>query len=96
MNFAVPQMFWLLLILVLPLIGFLWWAWRRRQQLITQFISARLLGHLKVGVSPGRQKARMALLVAAVVMLVLALARPQWGVTLEESEAAWSGHHCGH
>ncbi len=85
MNFAVPQMLWLLFLLGLPLIGFLVWAWRRRQLLITQFISARLLGNLKVGVSPGRQKARMALLVAAVIMLVLALARPQWGVTQEEA-----------
>ena len=43
MRLATPQMLWLLLILVGPLIGFLWWAWRKRQQLVTQFISARLL-----------------------------------------------------
>lgn len=85
MTFAAPQMLWLLLILLPPLIGFLWWAWRRRQQLITQFISARLLGQLKVGVSPSRQKARLVMLVLAVMFLILALARPQWGVTREEA-----------
>ncbi len=85
MKIAAPQMLWLLLLLVAPLIAFLWWAWRKRQQLITQFISARLLGHLKVGFSPSRQKARLAMIVAAVVLIILALARPQWGVTREEA-----------
>jgi Ca-activated chloride channel family protein len=85
MNLGAPQMLWLLAVLVLPLIIFFWWAWRERQRLITQFISARLLAHLKVGVSPVRQKARMAMIVIAVALLVLALARPQWGFTQEEA-----------
>ncbi len=85
MNLGAPQMLWLLAVLVLPLISFVWWAWRERQRLITRFISARLLAYLKVGVSPARQKARMAMIVAAVALLVLALARPQWGFTQEEA-----------
>jgi Ca-activated chloride channel homolog len=84
-NLGAPQMLWLLVALVLPLIVFFWWAWRERQRLIKQFISARLLAILKVGVSATRQKARMAMIVAAVVLLVLALARPQWGFTQEEA-----------
>ncbi|MDB6124176.1 MAG: Mg-chelatase subunit ChlD [Pedosphaera sp.] len=84
--FAAPKMLWLLLILVPPLIAFFWWAWRKRQQLITQFISPRLLGHLKIGVSPSRQKFRMALIVVSVVFLILTMARPQWGFTLEEAK----------
>jgi Ca-activated chloride channel homolog len=85
MRIATPQMLWLLLILVPPLILFFWWAWRKRQQLVTQFISSRLLGHLKVGFSPSRQKARMALIVIAVVFVIFALARPQWGMSREEA-----------
>jgi Ca-activated chloride channel homolog len=85
MTFAAKSMLWLLLVLLPPLIAFFWWAWRKRQQLMTQFTSARLLGHLKVGVSPSRQKFRMALVVLAVAFLILALARPQWGFTLEEA-----------
>lgn len=84
MRIAAPQMLWLLVVMVLPLIGFLWWAWRRRQVLIAQFISARLLGQLKVGVSPSRQKARLAFIVLAVIFIILALARPQWGSTQQE------------
>ncbi len=85
MNLGAPQMLWLLVALVLPLIVFFWWAWRERQRLIKQFISARLLAILKVGVSATRQKVRMAMIVAAVTLLVLALARPQWGFTQEEA-----------
>jgi Ca-activated chloride channel family protein len=84
MRIAAPQMFWLLVVMVLPLIGFLWWAWRRRQVLIAQFISPRLLGQLKVGVSPSRQKARLTFIVLAVIFIIVALARPQWGRTQEE------------
>ncbi|HEY3914473.1 MAG TPA: BatA domain-containing protein, partial [Verrucomicrobiae bacterium] len=73
--FAAPQMLWLLLILAAPLTAFFWWAWRKRQELITQFISSRLLNQLKVGVSPSRQKARMVIFVVAVIFLILALAR---------------------
>jgi Ca-activated chloride channel family protein len=78
-------MLWMLVILVVPLILFLWWAWRKRQKLITQFISPRLLALLKVGVSPRRQKARLVMLVAAVTCLIIALARPQWGMSKEEA-----------
>ena len=85
MTFAAPKVLWLLPIVLLPLIGFYWWSWRKRQQLIAQFTSERLLGHLKVGVSPSRQKARMAMITAAVLFLILAIARPQWGVTREEA-----------
>ncbi len=84
-NLAAPKMLWLVLLVVPPLILFLWWAWRKRQELVTQFISARLLGALKVGVSPSRQKLRMVLLVAAVTCLTLSLARPQWGYSWEEA-----------
>ena len=82
--FANPQMFWLLPLIAGPLVAFYIWAWRRRQELIAQFVTSRLLAQLKLGMSPQRQKARMALVVAAVVLLIAALARPQWGVVMEE------------
>ena len=84
MNFARPLMFLGLPLIVLPLILFLWWAWRERQRLITQFISARLVALLKVGVSPVRQKLRLALIVLSVSFMILALTRPQWGSSAEE------------
>ena len=84
MKFAYPSMFWLLPLVAFPLSGFLWWAWRRRQELIAKFISARLVAQLKVGVSPKRQKARLVMVVLTVVFIIMALARPQWGSSREE------------
>ena len=53
---------------------------------MTQFIEARLLPGLISGVSPTRQKVRIALMITAVMLLLVALARPQWGFTWEESK----------
>jgi Ca-activated chloride channel family protein len=84
MTFANPHILWLLLVIPPALLGFFWWSWRRRQGLLTQFIQARLLPSLTIGISATRQKIRLASLVLAVVCLILTLARPQWGFDWEE------------
>ena len=86
MRFGNPQVLWLLLVTVPLLAWFLWWAWRKRQTLIAQFVQSRLLAQLTVGVSPLRQKIRLALVVFAVACALLALARPQWGFDWEEAK----------
>lgn len=78
-------MMWLLLATVILLTWFLWWAWRRKLQLVAQFVQSRLLAQLTVGVSPLRQKIRLILLAIAVACALLALARPQWGFEWEEA-----------
>jgi Ca-activated chloride channel homolog len=85
MTFAHSRILWLLAITVPLLAWFFWWAWRRKQILIKQFVQSRLLAHLTVGVSARLQKARMILLTLAVTLLFLALARPQWGFAWEEA-----------
>jgi Ca-activated chloride channel family protein len=52
--------------------------------LLTQFVEARLLSTLTVGISPARQKLRFVFLISAVAFLIVALARPQDGFDLEE------------
>jgi Ca-activated chloride channel family protein len=84
MTFASPNLLWLLLVIPPALLAFFWWAGNKRHQLLTQFIQARLLPGLTVGISPTRQKIRAACLVAATACLILALARPQWGFHWEE------------
>ena len=86
MRFAHPQMLWLLPVALPLLPWFLWWTWRKKQTLIAQFVQSRLLAQLTAGVSPGRQKIRLALLVFAVACVLLALARPQWGFDWEEAK----------
>ena len=85
MTFGNPRMLWLLLATVPALIAFLYWSWRRKQQLITQFVHARLLANLTVGLSPTLVRIKSGLLVLAVASLFLALARPLWGFAWEEA-----------
>jgi len=85
MKFAQPQFLWMLL-LALPLLAALFfWSWRVKQKLIAQFVPARLLPALTVGVSPARQKFRLVLLAAAVAGVLAALAGPQWGFSWQEA-----------
>jgi Ca-activated chloride channel family protein len=84
MRFEHPNLLWLLLVVPPALAAFFWRAMRSRQKLLTQFVQARLLPALTVGVSPTRQKIRFALVILAVVFLILALARPQRGFDLQE------------
>jgi Ca-activated chloride channel homolog len=85
MNFAQPQFLWMLL-LALPLLAvFFFWSWRVKQKLIAQFVQSRLLSTLTIGVSPARQKLRIALLMVAVAAVLVALAGPQFGFTWEEA-----------
>jgi Ca-activated chloride channel family protein len=84
MRFEHRDLLWYALLL-LPLTAFFWWSWRKRRQLIAQFVQSRLLAHLTVGVSARRQKLRMGLLVVACGLLIVVLARPQWGFSYEEA-----------
>jgi len=86
MRFEHPQLLWLLLLALPGLTGFFWWSWRERRRLIAQFVQSRLLANLTVGVSARRLKIRLALLLAAVGLLVITLARPQWGFDWEEAK----------
>jgi Ca-activated chloride channel family protein len=85
MRFEHQTLFWLALAATIGLVAFSWWAWRTKQRLLKNFVGAKLLGNLTAGISPSRQKARMALVVAALTFLLLALARPQWGFDWEEA-----------
>lgn len=86
MQFANFQILWLLLVVPPALALFFWWASRARQRLLAQFIQTRLLSALTVGVSPVRRKIRFACLILAVALLLVALARPQYGYDLQKIE----------
>ncbi|HYE29885.1 MAG TPA: VWA domain-containing protein [Methylomirabilota bacterium] len=85
MNYAHPQILWLLFIGT-PLLGlFFWLCWRKKQRLIEQFVHSRLLDTLMFGVSHRIQILRFWLVTLAVASLFFALARPRWGYGWEES-----------
>lgn len=85
MKFANPDVIWILAIVAPVLILFLWWSRKKRSQLIGQFVQSRLLASLTVGVSARRQIIKSVLLVAAVISLMLALARPHWSYDWQDA-----------
>jgi Ca-activated chloride channel homolog len=85
-RFANPNLLWLLLVIPPALALFFWWRERARRKVLTQFIEARLLAALTVGLSPTRRKIRFALLILAVALLIVTLARPQHGFDLQEAQ----------
>ena len=87
MRFEHPHLLWFLLVIIPALAAFFWWAWRKKRQLLEQFIAARLLASLTLSVSPGRQKARLTLIVVTVALLLVAQARPQIGFSWEEARS---------
>ena len=86
MTFAHPHFLWLLLVFPPGLAAFFWWSQRKNRALMEQFIQARLLPSLTVGLSPARRKLRFATLIAATACLILALARLQWGFDWQEAK----------
>ncbi len=83
MRFEHPELLWLAGLVVALLGWFLIWSWRVRQRLMTQFIQSRLLAGLTVRLAPGRERRRRVVLVGVVLLLFLAMARPQWGFQWE-------------
>lgn len=86
MRFEYPELLWLLLLTMAALAAFFVWSWRKRRALIAQFVQSRLLAQLTVGVSSQRQKIRLVLLGVSVALVLLVLARPQWGFDWEEAK----------
>ncbi len=74
----------LLLWLVPAAAMFFAWAFRRRRQLLLRFAAAEVLGRLVPSQSPGRRRAKAALLVIAMGALALSLSEPRWGWRWEE------------
>lgn len=70
--------------LAIPLVWALFALLRRRRAALAQLVDPALLGVLAPAWNPARAKSRLVLRVLALALLVLALARPQWGFRWEE------------
>mgnify|MGYP001049211048 CR=1 FL=1 len=83
MKWGQPELlYWLLL--AIPLAWALFAFLRRRRRALAQLVDPAMLGVLAPAWNPARAEARLVLRVLALALLVLALARPQWGFHWEE------------
>lgn len=77
MKFMHTEML-LLLFLVPVLLGFFLFAAQRRRRALEAFIGAGLIDRIAVSASPAKRRLMAALVLCAVVMIAIAIARPCW------------------
>ena len=89
MSWGLSVMLWIAAVFAPIIAWFFWWTWRRKEAACRLFIRERLFAQLTVGVSRPRQILKRALQGAAVLILLVAAARPRVG--FHEQEAVASG-----
>jgi Ca-activated chloride channel family protein len=87
MNFQWPLVLLALPLVLAALLALFAVSRRARARLLGQFAAARLLPALLVNYSPGLRRLKQGLLTSGVLLVVLALARPQWGHDWEVQRA---------
>jgi len=85
MTFANPTILWALLLVPLTLI-FLEWAERSRKAAIQQLGDPSLIQRLSLSVNWAGRKWQTRLWLVALTLIILALARPQWGSEVQVVE----------
>ena len=82
MTFGAPQ--FLLMLIALPALTlFAWWGLRRRAASLRRIGDPALVQRLSLAARPRMRVLRMVLWFVGVALLILALARPQWGSDIE-------------
>ena len=78
MTFGSPQ--YLYALLALPaLMAFVWWAFARRATLVQRIGDPALIERLSMTVNRGMRRRRLVLWFLGIALIIIALARPQWG-----------------
>ena len=82
MSFGAP--FMLIALLALPaLAAFMWWAFGRREEAIRRVGEPGLIALLSAAANGPMRRVRLVLWFVGVALLIIALARPQWGSDVE-------------
>ncbi|MDR2963117.1 MAG: VWA domain-containing protein [Bacteroidales bacterium] len=86
-RFASPQYLYALFAVVLFVLVYVYGQWRSKKKLAL-FADTHLLATIVPDYSPFRNAVKFSLLVLAYIFLVLALARPQYGIKLQELQSS--------
>lgn len=87
-HFEQPVWLWLTLLVVLGLGGLFYWAAQQRRRQLAAFASSALLGRLLQSLSMVRRWVKLGLILLAVALFGVAIARPQWGIEQDSSAAS--------
>ena len=86
MHFEYSQILWLSRLIVALLGFFFWWSWQKRSKLLNQFVHANLVKQLTLGLSTNRRLTKICLIMSAVTLLLVSVARPKLGFEWQEME----------
>ena len=86
MTFAQPQILILGFILIPVVALFLFWVHKKRQKTLAQLGNPRLIARLSANIYWNGRRWRRILRLAALALLIIAAARPQWGSEVREIE----------
>lgn len=84
MHYADPNYLTLILAPAILVFLFYMWAARRRRSMLEKFADKSLLGSIAPSMSAARRTIKAALVIAGALMMLIALARPQWGFEWQE------------
>jgi Ca-activated chloride channel family protein len=87
MSFHWPYVLLALPLTLAVLLALFFRSYRARLRLLTQFAAARLLPALMASYSPNLRRLKHSLIIFGVLLVVFALARPQWGYDWQEQRA---------
>ncbi|MEI8176283.1 MAG: VWA domain-containing protein [Candidatus Omnitrophota bacterium] len=73
-----------LLWVVIAIAGFFWWANNRRRRSLEAFADKELLVSLTASFNAGARRLKQSMIVMALLLIVIALMRPQWGFKWQE------------
>ena len=86
MTFVRPQMLLAGGLLLFAMLAFLAWSERRRRGMLARLGEIKLVERLSASINWRGRRWQMGLQLVALALLVVALARPQWGSEVHEVE----------
>jgi len=84
MNYANPNHMAIILVPAVLILVFYMWASRRRERMLEKFADKSLIASIAPSMSKVRRLIKTSLIVAGTVLMLVALARPQWGFEWQE------------
>ena len=86
MTFAEHIWLYLIPLVLILLVAFYNGAEKGKWRQLGEFAAAKMLGELAASYSPLRKKLKITLILSSIILILLALARPQWGYDWRETK----------